>query len=320
MLNLDLNDLECFRVAATLQHITRAAEQLDMGQPALSRVLARVEAKLGVPLFERSGRSVRLTRYGDVLFCHLERARAAIEDGRLAIADLDGPDRGTIALGFLRSLGANYIPRLVQSFSIRFPKIAFTFLQNNSAVLADELAKNKLDLIFTVGPLADRRFDWKRINDQNLVLIVPRSHRLARRRQVALREVAGEPFISFHRTHAIRRLTDELCAAAGFVPTVRFEGDDATSVPGFVAAGLGIALVPPDIRTFADVASLTISLPVARRQIGAAVNSIRYLSQAARAFRTFALANPVLLTTGNPNERSSRQKPKASRLAEMEQD
>ena len=129
-----------------------------------------------------------------------------------------------------------------------------------------------------------------RVFDQEFVLIVPRTHALARRRQVRLREVAGEPFVSFKQGHAIRRMTDDLCKAAGFTPTSSFEGDDSSSMPGFVAAGFGVAIVPPESARAAEVVSLRITEPAARRAIGIAWMKGRYLPAGARLFRDFAAA------------------------------
>jgi DNA-binding transcriptional LysR family regulator len=104
-----------------------------------------------------------------------------------------------------------------------------------------------------------------------------------------LRDVADESFVSFKPGHAFRRFTDDLCAAAGFSPVISFEGDDSSSVPGFVAAGFGVAIVPPESAAFAGVVALRISEPTARRAIGIAWMKARYLSASARAFRDFAM-------------------------------
>src|ERR1700742_1991419 len=100
----DWRQLECFRVAGRLQHVTRAAEQLGTSQPALSRSLARLQSELGVQLFQRAGRSTRLTRSGELFLSRVERALGEIDNGRRELGDLKAADRGTVALGFLRTL------------------------------------------------------------------------------------------------------------------------------------------------------------------------------------------------------------------------
>jgi DNA-binding transcriptional LysR family regulator len=284
----DWHLLESFRVAGRLQHVTRAALELGTSQPALSRALARLQADLGVPLFERAGRSLRLTRYGELFLARVERAHGEIEEGRRELVDLTEPGRGAVALGFLRTLGAKFIPELVRRFNVAHPHVRFTFAQNNSSEVEAQLEHGDLDLVFVAVPPGRPGLDWVRVFDQEFVLIVPRAHALARRRQVRLREVAKEPFVLFKQGHAIRRMTDDLCAAAGFTPSSRFEGDDSSSLPGFVAEGFGVAIVPPESARSANVVSLRISEPVARRPIGMAWMKGRYLPAGARLFRDFA--------------------------------
>lgn len=288
---IDWNSLAYFRTAGRLQHVTRAAEELGMSQPALSRALARLEADLGVPLFQRAGRSVRLTRYGAAFLQRVERALREIDEGRTELADLTGLKRGTVALGFLRTLGAKYVPQLVRRFNAEHPGVQFSFTPNNSATLEEQLARGELDVIFTTAPTGETRFLYQRVADQELALIVARSHPLARRRRVALRELAAEPFVTFKRSHAFRRLTDELCAAAGFVPTISFEGDDSSSLPGFVAAGFGVAIVPLESAAVKDVVALRITEPEAHRAVGMAWLEERYLPASVRAFRDFVIAS-----------------------------
>lgn len=288
---LDWTCLHYFRVAGRMQHVTRAAERLGLSQPALSRALARLEADLGVPLFQRVGRSVRLTRYGEAFLVRVERALREIDEARIELADLAGLKRGTVAIGFLRTLGARYVPQLVRKFSTQHPGVQFAFTPNNSVTLEDQLLRGELDVIFATVPPRKSTLTYRRVADQELVVVVARSHPLARRREIALREVASEPFLTFKQGHAFRDLTEQLCAKAGFSPTISFEGDDSTSLPGFVAAGFGVAIMPLDSSVGTGVVALKISEPVARRAIGIAWLDERYLSAGARAFRDFVIAS-----------------------------
>src|SRR5690242_6542273 len=103
-MSLSWQQLEWFTTIADLQHMSRAAAELGVSQPALSRALSKLEAELGVPLFDRIGRSIKLTHYGRLFQGRVTRALREIEDGRTELADLVDQDRGTVALGFLRTL------------------------------------------------------------------------------------------------------------------------------------------------------------------------------------------------------------------------
>ena len=114
------------------------------------------------------------------------------------------PIAGPISLGFLRTLGAKYIPELVRRFGLRHPGVRFRSCRTTARTIEAQLERGELDLIFVAVPPGRAGFDWARVADQEFALIVPHSHRLARRRQVRLQEVADEPFVSFKQGHAIR--------------------------------------------------------------------------------------------------------------------
>jgi DNA-binding transcriptional LysR family regulator len=288
---MDWRQLDYFRVVGRMQHMTRAAEVLGMSQPALSRAIRRLEGELGVPLFHHVGRSIRLTRYGEAFLARVDRALHEVDEGRRELADLTGAESGTVALGFLRTLAAEYVPQLVRRFRAEYPGVRFSFSQDNGAVLERELESGELDLCFMPPPRENPRLESRLVTEQELVLIVPPDHRLARRENVALREIADEPFISFKAGHAMRRLVDDLCAAAGFEPRVTFEGDESSAVRGFVAAGLGVAIVPAGGPS-SGYTALRISEPVARRSIGMVWVKNRYLSEAVRTFARFVIESP----------------------------
>ena len=283
----DWHLLECFRVAGRLQHVTRAAEQLGTSQPALSRSLARLQSDLGVQLFRRAGRSIRLTEPGELFLSRVERALGEIDNGRRELADFKAADQGLCRSDSCERSARDTFRNwsAASAWSTRrcvLPSSRTTALRSKRSSNAAQL-----DLIFVAVPPGHADFGWTHVGDQQLVLIVPRSHRLARRRQVRLHDVAGERFVSFKLGHAIRRMTDDLCKAAGFLPDISFEADDSSSVPGFVAAGFGVGIVPPEACGYADVASLKIIEPIARRPIGLAWMEGRYLSASARLFRDF---------------------------------
>jgi DNA-binding transcriptional LysR family regulator len=286
---LDWEQLGYFRTVGRTQNVTRAAEQLGMTQPALSRSLGRLERELGVPLFERVGRNVRITRYGEAFLPYVERGLRELEEGRRQLADLSGVEHGIIAFGFLFTLGVEVVPELVRGFKEEHPSVRFDLSQSTGAALERQLVAGEVDLCLTSGPVTNPRVAWKRLGDEELILIVPRGHRLAKRRSVRLREVASEPFVSYKPNTAMRDLGDDLCRKAGFVPTIAFEGEESGTVAGFVAAGLGVAIVPTATPHASGSVRLHITEPLARRSIGAIWMKDRYLPASTRAFRDYVL-------------------------------
>jgi DNA-binding transcriptional LysR family regulator len=284
---MDRQQLAYFRAAGRLQNVSRAAEELGMTQPALSRSLARLEAELGAELFARAGRNVRLTPAGEAFLPYAERALEAIDEGRRAIADVGERADRRISLGFLHTLGAELVPTLVRNFETQEGAVQFEFVQSSSVDLRLRLLAGELDLALTAGPLEDDRVRWQELEREDVVLLVPRRHPLASESVVPLAQVAGEPFISYKPGFAMRELTEDLCAAAGFRPRIVFEGEESNTVGGFVGAGLGVAIVPGVIPPAKGTIRLRIADPNAVRRVGIAWSTSRYLSRAARAFREF---------------------------------
>ena len=288
---MDWEQLRYFRTVGRTQNVTRAAEELGMTQPALSRSLGRLERELGVPLFERAGRNVRITRYGEAFLPYVDRGLRELEEGRRQLSELSGVEHGIIAFGFLFTLGAEVAPELVRGFKERHPGVRFDLSQSPGTALERQLVSGEVDVCLTSGPATNPRVAWKRLGDEELVLIVPKGHRLAKRRSVRLQEVSSEAFVSYKPNTGMRDLGDDLCRQAGFTPTITFEGEESGTVAGFVAAGLGVAIVPTATPHASGYVRLHITEPLARRSIGAIWMKDRYLPASTRAFRDYVIAS-----------------------------
>jgi LysR family transcriptional activator of glutamate synthase operon len=246
-MDMDTDALRWLQQVADGTTVTEISETEAVTQSGVSRALARLEAQIGTPLLRRSGRTLRMTHAGAVFKPHLDALLHHLDDGIAAVSQLIDPDTGTVALAFQQSLGTWLVPDLARSFRAAHPRVSFHLIQ-----VRDELHSAALD-----GGNADLEIGSRRPQDradaavhaslvarEPLRLALPREHGLAGRPRLHLTDVAGEPFIGLRPASALRRLTDELCEVAGFRPTVIFEGDDLSNVRGFVAAGLGVAVLP----------------------------------------------------------------------------
>ena len=241
---MDTDALRFLQQVADGTTVTEVSELVGVTQSGVSRALARLEADLGTPLLRRSGRTLRMTHAGAVFKPHLDALLHHLDDGIAAVSQLTDPGTGTVALAFQQSLGTWLVPDLVRSFRAGFPSAGFQL-----TVVRDELNFVALDGGNADLEIGSRRFPdvtmrTERLALEPLRLALPREHRLAGQQRIRLAEAAGEPFIGLSPTSALRKLTDELCEAAGFRADVIFEGDDLSNVRGFVAAGLGLAVVP----------------------------------------------------------------------------
>jgi LysR family transcriptional activator of glutamate synthase operon len=287
--------------------VTEVSEAEGVTQSGVSRALARLEAEIGTPLLRRSGRTLRMTHAGAVFKPHLDALLHQLADGVAAVSQLLEPDTGTVTLAFQQSLGTWLVPDLVRSFRATRPGVGFRLIQVRDEPPWTALDGGEADLEIGSHRAADDAIAHTAlITREPLRLAVPREHRLARagaaragaaragEAGVSLADAAGEPFIGLRRTSALRRLTDELCATAGFAPRVIFEGDDLSNVRGFVAAGLGVAVVPapragsPESAA-GPVAYREIADPGAVRDIWLTWPASRRLLPAAELFRQHVL-------------------------------
>jgi DNA-binding transcriptional LysR family regulator len=289
---MELQQLKYFQTVARLQHFTRAAEELYISQPSLSRSIARLEEELGAPLFDREGRQVRLNRLGQTFLKRVERVFNELEVGQRELQDLIGPEKGLVAVAFLHTVGVRLLPLLLSAFRAEHPNISFRLFQNSAGVMLNQLEEGEIDLCIS-SPLYDKPgLGWAHLMTEEIFLAVPAGHRLAHRKSVKLWEAADEYFISLKPGYALRNIADGLCRQSGFEPKVAFEGEEITTARGLVAAGLGVSLVPGlawQGVTDPLPVRLHIEEPVAQRTISLAWVENRYLSAAARLFRDFVI-------------------------------
>ncbi|KIF76386.1 LysR family transcriptional regulator [Streptomyces sp. 150FB] len=262
--------LAYFAGVARHEHVTRAAQDMNVPQSTLSRAMVRLEQDLGVALFARKGRTVSLTPAGHTFLASVERALAGVERAAESVrADAD-PTSGKVAFGFLHTMGSETVPALIRAFRADHPRVRFQLVQNYGEAMIERLRAGDLDLCLTSPVPEAPDLVARRVDEQRLRLVVPDDHRLAGRKRVRLAEAADESFVTLEPGYGLRRITDDLCALAGFKPRVAFEGEEAETLRGLVAAGLGVALLPPPAVARPGVVELTVTAPRAVREIGLA--------------------------------------------------
>lgn len=239
-----MDELTWFIVLAETEHMTEASQRLTVTQPTLSRALARWEQRLGAPLFDRVNRRLRLNRNGEILLAHARRCVEELEAAADRIAALNDPGHGLVRLAFLHSAATWLVPDLLRRYRAEAPGVRFDLRQAAGHEILAALRDHHADLAVTSPRPDPADFAWHALAREQLCLAVPRAHRLARRRTIALAESGAEPFIALRPGFGLRRLMDDLCAAAGIAPAIAFESTEIPSMEGLVAAGFGVAIVP----------------------------------------------------------------------------
>ncbi|PZT56589.1 LysR family transcriptional regulator [Paenibacillus silvae] len=289
---MNLRHLEYFRVLADLEHYTQAAGRLCITQPSLSHAIAELEKELEVPLFEKQGRNVRLTKFGKHFLQYASNALDELDRGEKKIRQLACPSKGVVELAFIYTLGARFVPRVVQAFASheQNKEVQLLFYQGSTTDIIHQLKDERCDLAFCSKVDGEPDIEFVPIAKQELVVIVHPSHPLAAYDRVDLKSTAGYPFICFNRGSGVRPVIDQLFEQSGVTPNIICEVEEDTAMAGLVSINYGIAVMPC-ISSLAQfpVKAVKIASPSYERFIYLASVKNRYLAPASARFRDFAI-------------------------------
>ena len=268
-------------------NLTRAAAAVGLPQPTATRWLAALSGELGTPVVTPAGRGIRLSRAGASLAAAADRALSELAAGVRQAAGEADPERGHVVLAFLYTLGEQRVPELLRAFREQHPHVRFTLLQDPHEELLDHVRSGRADLAFTSPLPGPGEFAGVTLEEQPLVVAVPAGHRLAGRVWVRMADLAGEAFVRIRAGSGLREEVDKLARAAGFTPTLAFEGEEVHTLRGLVAAGLGVAVLPvAEPAPPRGVVEIPLR-PKATRRIGLIWAGDRPMSPPALAFRDF---------------------------------
>jgi DNA-binding transcriptional LysR family regulator len=286
---MELLQLQYFREVARQEHMTRAARELRVAQPALSKTISRLEEDLGVPLFDRRNRRIQLNAYGKAYLKKVEAALEALEEGRREVLDLAGAERGVVRLA---TTTLNRLSGSISAYRERHPDVGFRVVQVSPAEqdrLADMLENGDADLGFTAATIGREGLIETPVLKAEIRLAVPSGHRLAGRSDgIRLTEAQDEPFIEYREGHPFRGVNEQFCRIAGLERRIVCEVEEPAAIESLVLAGLGVALVPACAGDEQSKLTLVpIREPICRRQFNVVRSESRYLPLAARDFESF---------------------------------
>jgi DNA-binding transcriptional LysR family regulator len=247
---MELRHLRYFVAVAEERHFGRAAARLHIAQPPLSQQIRRMEDELGEPLLYRTTRSVELAPAGEVL---LERAREILAGVDRAIEDAQRAahgEYGRLAIGFTGSATYSLLPTFAAALGRELPGVTLDLRGEllTPAQVAGLLGRD-LDLGLLRPPVHDRALVTEVLRSEPLIAVLPRSHPLAETETVPLEELADEPFVMYpsHFRSVLHDAVENACAAHGFTPLAAYEVAETGTLVSFVAAGLGVSLVPASV-------------------------------------------------------------------------
>ncbi|MDE3075907.1 MAG: LysR family transcriptional regulator, partial [Chloroflexota bacterium] len=243
---MELTQLRYFLEVARHLSFTRAAEALPISQPSLTNQIRRLERELGVELFTRTTRRVQLTPAGEDLIKASQQILNLVEAAQLEMQEFSGLRRGRVVLGTIPTVGAFSLPPLLAEFHRQLPGIELSIQEEGSDVLFDLLLDEAIDLAVVTAAEAHPSGSIERhgLVVDELVVLMPRDHLLARHKSVTLRQLAEDRFVLFKTGYGLRRMVLDACQQAGFQPTIGFESSQRETIYGMVEEGFGIALLP----------------------------------------------------------------------------
>ena len=282
---MELHQLRYFCAVAETGSFSRAAEQSHVSQPSLSQQILKLEDELGARLFDRLGRSVRLTELGKTF---LPRAHAVLRELEAAKGDVvEGKEfiGGPVTVGVIPTVAPYFLPPRLTAFSRKFPQVRVTVVEEITPVLLDRLRAGTIDVAILALPLRGHEFDAVPLLTERLFAALPKKHKFNSRPSLFLKDLRAEPFLLLRDGHCFRDTAVAACDRARLRPQIVFESGQFSSLLSMVGAGMGVSIVPEmAIEKKSQCHYVRIADEQAVRTIGAVVLRGRSLTRAHRAF------------------------------------
>jgi LysR family transcriptional regulator, transcription activator of glutamate synthase operon len=259
---MELRQIQYFIEVAKREHMTDASNNLHVAQSAISRQISNLESELGVDLFIREGRNVKLTPIGRIFLKHMKEAIKAIENAKREVKENLDPEQGTIRIGFPSSLANYTLPSVISAFRAEHPYVKFHLKQGAYQYLIEAVAKGEIDMaLLSPVPKGLKHIREETLFLENFVALLPDCHPLANHPSIHLNQLENDSFVLFPEGFVLREIVVNACQQLGFEPKVSFEGEDINAIKGLVSAGLGITLIP-EATLIDSLPRTTVKLPL----------------------------------------------------------
>jgi len=243
---MEIKHLRSFCAVADLLSFIKASRRLNISQPALSAQIQALEADIGVELFQRTRRSVKLTVPGEAFLREAEAILLMTENARLRTQRIAAGEAGHLRIGFVASAALEIVPSIVLAFRRSHPHVTLDLLNIRTTEQIALLEDRKLDAGFLRLPASSRELTITPIHTEPFVLVVPRGHRLAKKKTFALEELEHESFVAYARRFApgFHDRWVQMFTTVGFSPTIVQETGEMETLLALVGAGVGVAVAP----------------------------------------------------------------------------
>lgn len=284
---MNLSQLYYFRKLAQLQHYTRAARELYITQPSLSDSISALEQELGLALFQKEGRNVRLTKYGMEFYEYVDAALNQLDKGIEVAKSKSGLLGGMIDLGCIPTILGDYVPTMVKRYQEANPKIKFNIYQGHTLRLLDGLKKGLYDLALC-SKVDDPDLEFVPILAQKLILVVRDDHPLAGRTSVKLEELSQYSLTTYRETIPIGKIVRKVLREHGVEAS--FSYDDEISIGGVVTSTnqAAIAADTPYLSQFDQIKKIILpDIPADTRLVYVGYSKKNYMTKVTEDFVEF---------------------------------
>jgi LysR family transcriptional regulator, hydrogen peroxide-inducible genes activator len=241
---MEFHQLRYVCAIAETGSFSRAAERCQVAQPSLSQQVLKLEEDLGAKLFDRLGRSVRLTEAGRAFLPHARSILSQMETARSSVTDTCADVRGSVAVGVIPTIAPYMMPRYTAGFAKKYPEAKLRIVEETTPILIESLRELSIDLAILALPLRHKDLELFPLRTEPLFAVLPRDHARAAAKSLTLKDLRGESFVMLRDGHCFRDLSIAACTHARVTPRIAFESGQFSSLFGMVAAGVGISLVP----------------------------------------------------------------------------
>ena len=296
MININLQSIRYFEMVARYEHYTKAANELYITQSTLSKAIENLEDELGVKLFEKQGRNVRLTFYGRILRDYVQRGTAEIEKGIQTVQNLANEQSGTVRTAAIYSAGSLLLPQYMKGFSDEYPDIKLRYMQIPTYRILDNLLNGDIDIGFCTNYENSDTYSSicrELIKTEEIYLIVPEGHRLADREYVEFEEIIDETWIGYNGDTGMATAIKNTARSVPTDKKLRFSffATEESAIVGLVRAGLGIGMITGSQFINTDgVVKIHITKPCFFRNIYMVWNQDTQMSPPAKSFRRYILS------------------------------
>jgi LysR family hydrogen peroxide-inducible transcriptional activator len=277
---MDLGQLRYFSKIVEHRSFTRAAQDCSVSQPALSQQIAKLEKELGQPLFERQGRSIRLTPAGQVLQTQADRILQLVDDAKRQITD-DG-QTGRICISAIPTIAPYLLPQILTDVGKQFASASFVINEDTTEVLLKRCSNGDVDVGIVALPAAAKYLAMEPLFSEELLLALPTDHPLAGKNRITVKDVSKEPFVLLGDAHCLVDAIESFCNRKSFQPVSTSRIEQLTTVQHLVALGHGLSFIPR-LATGEDLGGRIVYRSISgekpMRKIAICFNPYRYQSQ-----------------------------------------